>query len=172
MNWLRKFQSLVVVALLAGFLSAGGCGYTHQALYPSGISTVQVKIFENRTFYRDVEFDLTEAIVKEIELKTPYKSKSQDGADTLLEGRIVDIQQKRLSRTSSGGLTQEMEVTVTIDFEWRDLESGKVLRQRSGVADVGTYKPARPIGEPFEVAQHMAVQRVASRIVSAMRDDF
>lgn len=168
----RKCHWLIALVLAGGCGALAGCGYTHQLLYPENISTVQVKIFDNRTFYRGIEFDLTEALIKEIELRTPYKSKSKGGADSVLEGRVVDVQQKRLSRTSTGGLPQEMEVTVVVDFEWRDIQTGKVLRQRAGVSDVGTYKPASEVGEPYEVAQHIAVQRLATRIVSAMRTDF
>ena len=53
--------------------------------------TVSVPIFDNQSFYQDVEFDLTEALVKEIELRTPYKVTGADRADTILQGEIVSV---------------------------------------------------------------------------------
>jgi hypothetical protein len=160
---------MFVVSMMFALL-AGGCGYSHQALYPQDVSTVNVKIFDNRTFYQGVEFDLTEALIKELELRTPYKAVSGSGGDTVLEGEVVSISQSSGSRSGEGGLIEELEVRVTVDFTWRDARSGQVLRERRGVSDIGHYKPAGPVGEPFEVAQHEAVGRMASRIVATLRD--
>ncbi len=169
---MNRTRPLMLACLAVVMFNAVGCGYTHQSTFPDGIGSVQVKMLGNRTFYRGVEFDLTEALVKEIELRTPYKSVSREDADTVIEGTVVDVSQNRLSRTSTGGLPQEMEVKVTVDVEWRDRRSGRVLRRRDGLADVGTYKPAGDVAEPFEIAQHIAVQRLATKIVGVMRDDF
>ncbi len=48
-------------------------GYTTQPTYDPGIRTVYVPIFQNITYARGVEFDLTRAIIREIESKTPFK---------------------------------------------------------------------------------------------------
>jgi hypothetical protein len=42
-------------------------GYTTRPNYDSGIRTVRVPIFKNVTFWRGLEFDLTRAVVREIE---------------------------------------------------------------------------------------------------------
>ena len=165
----QSIKIMLVVSMTLALL-AGGCGYSHKALYPQDVSTVNVKIFGNRTFYQGVEFDLTEAIIKEVELRTPYKAVSGGGGDRVLEGEVVSISQSSGSRSGEGGLIEELEVRVTVDFTWRDAHSGQILRERRGVSDVGHYKPATPVGEPFEVAQHEAVGRMASRIVATMRD--
>lgn len=161
----------LVLALLSTLV---GCGYTHEELFPDDVRTVAVPIFKNRNpqLYRDVEFDLTEALVKEIELRTPYKVTPPDRADTLLEGTIVAVNQRTLSVRREGGLPQEMETRVVVDFQWRSQRDGKTLRQRRGFASVGRYIPAQPVGEFFELAQHEAVQRAARDIVSAMRKDW
>jgi len=161
---------IMLVASMTLTLLVSGCGYSHQALYPQDVSTVNVKILGNATFYQGIEFDLTEALIKEIELRTPYKAVSGGGGDTVLEGEVTEVTQTSGGRSGKGGLIEELEVRVTVDFTWRDARSGEVLRERRGVSDVGHYKPAGPVGEPFEVAQHEAVGRMASRIVATMRD--
>jgi len=153
-------------------LLPAGCGYSSKQLFPREYRTVAVPILANRTFYRGVEFDLTEALVKEIESRTPYKVVAEAGADTIVRGTVVSVSQRTLSTTREGGLSEEMEVRITIDFEWRQARTGAVLKQRQGFEAVGRYLPARGVGEPFSVAQHEAVQRLAQDIVSSFRSDW
>lgn len=155
-----------IVMLLLTAVLLTGCGYSHKTLYPEGVSSVQVKMFGNRTFYRGAEFDLTEALVKEIELRTPYKVVSDSAADTVLEGTIVAINQTRLSRRRDGGLPLEMEMQILVDFTWRNLRTGQVMADRKGLAVVGRYVP--PAGETLSAGQHEAIEKLASRIVGEM----
>jgi len=149
-----------------------GCGYSSKSTFPAEVQTVAVAIFDNRSFYRDVEFDLTEATIKEIELRTPYKVADPGTAQTLLEGTITGISQEMTSRRDPGGLPQEMEVTITADFTWKDQRTGNIIRSRRGIQAVGRYIPTRGVGEAFETGQHVAVARLAGQIVSAMGGDW
>ncbi|MEM1447163.1 MAG: LptE family protein [Planctomycetota bacterium] len=153
-------------------LSTTGCGYSTTELFPEQYRTVAVPIFDNRTFYRGVEFDLTEAIVKEIEQRTPYKITDANVADTLLSGTVTNVAIQELSRTREGGLPQEVKVTVVIDFDWTDQRSGAKLVSRRSFSGVGRYIPTQPVGESFEVGQHAAVQRVARDLISSLRGDW
>src|SRR5262245_11406459 len=95
---------LVVFALapIAGCESAGHfsfLGYTTRPNYDDCIRTVYVPIFENNTFRRGLEFDLTRAVIREIESKTPYKVISdRSRADTELTGTIVGANKILLNR--------------------------------------------------------------------------
>lgn len=160
---------LMLTILAAGLLTA--CGYQHKELFSKAYRTVSVTI-DNRTFYRGVEFDLTEALVKEIELRTPYKVTLADRADTHLSGTVANVMQRTLSHTQDGGLPQEMEIQISVDVNWKDARSGKLLRQRLGLVTVGRYVPTRPVADTFSDAQHTAVANMASEIVSAMREDW
>ena len=163
--------SLLAVALLLVTLS--GCGYAAKEVYPTEVRSVAVPIFENRTFYQGVEFDLTEALIKEIEVRTPYKVIKQGAADTTLIGSIHMIDLNSLSRRSKGGgMPQEVEFRMLIDFEWKNLRTGKILRQRSNFESVGRFVPVRPMGQTLSLGQHQACQNMAKAITSVMRDDF
>jgi len=148
-----------------------GCGYRHQPIFPEDVGTVAVEAFDNRVYYRGVEFYLTEAVKKQIEVRTPYKVTRIEGADTVLTGEIVRIAQSTLSRRRGTGLPQDVEYRVVVNFEWKDLRSGDIIRQRRGMEVVAPYGPARQIGEPQTMGQHRAVQRVAERVVSVMMAD-
>src|SRR5690348_3492496 len=83
-------------ALLLPACEAGGhfnvLGYSSKPLYDTDIHTIRVPIFQNKTFRRGLEFDLTQAVVRAIEAKTPYKVVSCDcDADTELTGTIINV---------------------------------------------------------------------------------
>lgn len=168
-NMARCVGSAVLTLLLLGMT---GCGYSTKELFPQQYTTIASPSFENRTFYRGMEFELAEALAKQIESRTPYKIVAPGAAQTILEGTITNVEQTRLSRRRPGGMPQEVEVTVTADFVWKDLTSGEVLADRRGFVSVGRYVPTAGINEPFEVAQHQALQQMAADIVSALRSDW
>jgi len=166
----RSTESRVMVVVLAlSLLTIPGCGYTTKEIYPKQYSTVAVPMFENRTFYRGVEFDLSEALVKEIQSRTPYKVVSPSVADTMLTGTITSIEQDTLSRTADAALPQQQEVSVRLDFEWKNLDTGRTLGSRQGFEAVGRYVPTRPVRQPLETARQRAVQTLADEIVSTMQ---
>lgn len=165
---------LCALLALAGCASPNGsvAGYTSSELYDQSIRTVALPIFQNRSFYRGMEFALTEALQKEIEHRTPYKVTRPGGADTILSGSIVSVDQRLLSRGLGAGLAQEVQVVVALSFEWKDLRSGEIIRRRSRLEGSGEFIPSRGVGEPVEVARHEAVDELSREIVSLMRGDW
>ncbi len=160
----------MLMSLLAAL--AGCAGYSAAPLYRQDVNTVAVDILANRSFYRGVEFDVSEALVKEIEAHTPYKVVAHGAADTLMTGTIRSVDQGVLSRTRDGGVPQEVQVTVVAGFEWKDQRSGQVIRKRGSVTGTGEYIPTMPVGEPFEIARHRAAAELARQVVSIMRSDW
>lgn len=176
MKLVRRIRYLCIV--LAGCVIAGGCssststGFKPAEFVAPDAKTISVPIFANDSFYRGVEFDLTEALIKEIELRTPYKVVRGTAADTTLTGNVRAVKQRVLSRAFEGGIGQEIQVSVAANFEWLDMRSGKVLRKRSRVIGTGEYIPARAVGEPLQTGVHDAVSEIARDIVSTMYSDW
>ena len=158
--------------LLLACLALGGCGYGTGGLYPDDVQTVAVPVFANATAYSEFEFLLTEALKKQIEAKTPYKVTGSAAADTILSGRIVRVDQRLLGRQVRAGLPQELEVSVTLDFEWKNQLTGQSIRQRRGFTRVGRYVVAAPVAEPLAAGLAQAADRVAEAIVAAMSLDW
>ena len=74
-------------------LTSVGCtGYQlgNQTLFRPDIRTVHVPIVQSESFRRGLGERLTEAIVKEIELRTPYKVVDASNADSIFQARLVD----------------------------------------------------------------------------------
>jgi hypothetical protein len=163
------------LALLT-FLTLGGCA-TYQignkSLYPAEVRTVYVPMFESVSFRRNLGERLTEAVMKEIELKTPYKVVSDPNADSILSGRIVE-EGKNVLIGSRRDDPRELQYNIRVDVSWTDRQ-GKMLRDTStvplpseivSVEGTGNFVPT--VGQSVATAQQQAIQRVAEQIVSLM----
>ena len=165
----RLAIALLATAMTAGCASDPTAGYASTSLWPSRYRSVAVPIFENDTMTRQMEFMLTEAIVREIQARTPYRIAPEASADTLLRGRIRKVTLQGLSQSRTTGLTQEMLVKVVIDFEWSDQASGRRIMARENFAADGLFVPSRPASEPLDVGQFAVVQQLADDIVDEMQ---
>src|SRR5262249_3255596 len=102
-------------------------GYTTKPNYDTGIKTVRVPIFQNRTFRQGLEVHLTRAVVREIERTTPYKVVSaNEPADTELCGTIFLANKMILNRNQLNEI-REAETSLGVELVWRDLRTGKIL---------------------------------------------
>jgi hypothetical protein len=160
--------------LLLGWLS-GCAGYQigNQSLYPPDIHTVYVPIFESRSFRRDLGERLTEAVAKEIELKTPFKVVSDPNADSVLSGRIVDERKSVLVPDLTGD-ARELQVGMKVEVSWCD-RKGRMLRDvksvplPSEITDVNATANLVPeVGQSVATAQQQAICRLAEQIVGLM----
>ena len=79
------------ICILQCLLLSGCVGYQvgTGSLYAPDVATVYVPMIESDSYRRDLGERLTEAVVKEIELKTPYKVVSTPDADSMLSARLL-----------------------------------------------------------------------------------
>jgi len=149
-------------------------GYTAQSQYRTGIQTVEVPIWTRGkdVYRRDLEIDLTAALVKRIELDTPYKVTKKNRADTKLMGSIERITQRVLSFNPDTGQPREKEVTFSVSFKWTDLRTGKVLVKRKDFDVAVVYLPDAPYNENFFLGSQKLMDKLARRIVETMETDW
>jgi outer membrane lipopolysaccharide assembly protein LptE/RlpB len=173
MKTARIVAGAVLASAAAGL--AGGCGYSFQSLYPENVRTVSVPMWHRgRDVYRrGLEMRLTEALVKQIELRTPYKVTHRAAdPDTELTGTITRVEQSVLSRNPDTGRPRELELTVTVSFAWRDLRSGETIVERSNFPVTGRYITHAPFSEDFFQGSEDVINRLARRIVEEMESPF
>ena len=81
-----------LLGLLACWTLLGGCASYRvgaTSLYAPDVTTVYVPMIESDSFRRELGEQLTEAVIKEIELKTPFKVVGTPDADSILSARLV-----------------------------------------------------------------------------------
>jgi hypothetical protein len=172
----RAFRhgSLAVAGMVA--LALGGCaGYQigNRSLYPSHIETVYVPTVDASSFRRDLGERLTEAIVKEIELKTPYKVVSTPNADSMLTA-YISTEGKQVVAENRYDDPRQVEVNMQVQVTWTD-RRGQMLRPATAVAlptdsavVTASADMTAEMGQTVATAQQTAIQRAAEQIVGMM----
>ena len=147
------FPSIILAALIAlavtlvpGCASSPNQGYAFDSTFDESINTIAIPIFRNETTSRGIEVQLTEAIMKQVSQRTPWRLTPSDRADTTLVGVVTGTTLRALSDDPQTGLVQEQAVQITIRFEWRDNRSGEILVApfASGDVDGNRPGPSRP----------------------------
>jgi len=162
-------SALLSAAVLPSCASDPTLGYSTASSWPASYRSVAVPIFVNDTFDRDIEFELADALVKEIESRTPYVVSTSARADTTLIGRISGVRRDQLSKSRLTGLSEEVIVSVTVDFDWKDARTGETIRSRKDFTASALFTPSAPSGEPIELAQFGVIERLAKDIVNELR---
>lgn len=159
---------LPVLALLMA-----GCGYTVGNGFSPEIQTVAVPVFENDTFRRGLEFQLTEAVQKQIQNRTPYRLARGDNADTRLTGRIVQVRKDVLGENNNDD-PRQLQFSVFVRVTWENLRTGEILaRQEVPVAPeaiplISQAGFAPEVGQSQASATQTALDQMARDIVNLM----
>jgi hypothetical protein len=150
--------------------STGNAGYKWSSLYREDVNTVAVPVFANKDFRRGIEFRLTESVVKQMQVHSPYRVAPRERADTILEGEIVSVDLSTLSRDVRTSIPQEQLYVMTLNFRWKDLRSGRILVERKGYQQTAPFYG--PLGEGEFVGSQSAIERLALAIVQELQADW
>jgi hypothetical protein len=165
---------LSVVSLLSSAL-LGGCGastgYSNASLFPSDVNSVYVEMFDNRSFRRGIEFTLTDALAKRVEVDTPYKIvSSRDRADSVMSGQIMAAGETILTIERDVGRALEKEVALTAVVNWKNLKDGRLMLNSRTVTATATYSGFQ--GQDFTYASSIAANNLARSIVELMKNQW
>jgi len=169
----RRMLVLVCTCALAllFIFDLGGCtemsGYSNRSLFPQDVGSVCLEMFENQSFRRGIEYELTDALAKRIEAATPYKIiSSKDRADTLLTGQIVLVGESVLTVERESGLPLEKELMLRAVVNWKNLKTGELIIDNQSVTSEATYSAYQD--QDFTYASALAANNLAKRIVELM----
>jgi len=155
-------------ALVTFIFAFSGCaGYSNESMFPQDVSSVCLEMFDNQTFRRGLEYELSDALAKRIEAQTPYKIiSSRDRADTVISGLIVSIGESALSTERELGGVLEKEVQVEAVVNWKNLKTGELLIDNETVSAEAAYSPRQ--SQDFSYASALAANNLARKIVELM----
>ena len=169
---IRQFRSICLIpALIAAAFVLTGCddsgGYSTKPLFSNEIRSVYVKMFDNKTFERGVEYELTDALAKRIEADTPYKVVSSlDRADSVISGYIGRAGRSILSTERETGRPLEREIVFTATVDWKNLKTGQFLLEGKKATAAATYSEWQNQGIAY--GSSLAANKLAERIVELM----
>ena len=160
-----SFRQLTCIIVLFALIS--GCGYTSKSLISRKINSIYIPIFENDTFRRGLEFDLTTALKDEIMSKTKLRILQKDRADTILTGKIVKLTEGMLSSNRADNIV-ESRVTISVDIKLVDRITGRTLIEEKGLKQSAEFIVKR--GENIKTASQESLANLAEVIVYHLQE--
>lgn len=159
-------------------LATAGCGYHVRFPLPPHVKTFHVDIFTNRTLERNLDFEFTQALIREIQAKTRLRLVPAAQADLVITGEVDDLERDFLRRR-----TFKHPDDVDVGGTRRRLEHQSEVRHRLyvNVAMVDrkqnvTFSEGKRItrrvefrldsGETARMARDELVRELARRVVS------
>jgi hypothetical protein len=168
----RLMGKLLVVCLL---LQSGCMSYRvgNQSLYRSDVKTVFIPMIRNDSFRPDLGVRLTEAIQKQIELRTPYKIVTRETADSTLTCRITGDSKRVITETTTDE-PRALEEIVNVEAVWIDRRGMVLMENRflppgeTALLFTRSVDFVPEAGQTLVSAQQRAIERLADIIVGQM----
>lgn len=163
------FRLLSVLAIV----SLPGCGYMLGNGFSPDIKTVSVPVFENDTFRRGLEYQLTESVQKFIMSQTPYRLARDADADTRLTGRIVQVRKDVLGENNNDD-PRQLQFSIMVRVTWENLRTGEILAQQevpvapAAIPLLTQAGFAPELGQSQATATQTAIDQMARQIVNLM----
>jgi hypothetical protein len=144
-----------------------GCGYSLGYRVADGVVTIAIPIFNNHTFplRREIEYQLTDAMRREIQVRTQLVLTDESSADMVIYGTIKRFREQVVSEDRFDQVI-ESNIDVVVELVVEDLRHGK--RSVLTVPRIQPFSIER--GETFEQAQVRALEAVAQRLVTRLED--
>ena len=164
------FLSLIFLTSLPGCASYQ---LGNRSLYRPDIRTIHVPVAESDSFRRYLGERLTEQLVKEIELKTPYKVVGAAEADSVLSARIISDSKKVLSENRFDE-PRDIETDFFVQVSWVDRRGDIIMSHNDipvqplllNVSQTSSFVPEA--GQSLATAHQEAIHRLAEQIVGQM----
>jgi len=164
-------SSLVFCTAISGCGRGGLKGYSNDWIYPKGVTTVYVEMFDTGSFRRGYEYVLTDAICKRIEAQTPYKIVSDmDRADTVLSGQLLGISSSVLATERFSSTPLESEANAIVTVNWKNLRTGELLINNERTHAFASFSTR--LGQDFDYGAKVAVNRAAQKVVELMEESW
>jgi hypothetical protein len=169
------------VLLLAGLVAApcvaitGCAGYQVGAasLYRADVRTIYVPIVRNDTWRPQLGVELTEAIQKAIQERTPFRIVNDPSADSVLTCRLVDETKRVITETKTDE-PRALRSKISVQLTWVDRQNNVLIENRFIPTDDVAFLFSQSVdfvpeaGQSISTAQLRSIQRLADEIVGQM----
>jgi len=166
------------IGLCALQLALPGCASYQvgtRSLYAPDVATVYVPMIESLSYRRDLGERLTEAVIKEIQLKTPFTVVNTPNADSILSARILDDSRRTLAENAFDD-PRVSETSIDAEVTWINRRRQPIVQPQTisvppelvNVSADSTLIPEA--GQSVATSQQQAIERLAQQIVSLMEE--
>lgn len=172
-TWLLARRFLLAAWFAAALSGCTAYRFGAASLYHPGIRTIHVPVVRNETFRHDLGVRLTEALVREIEMRTPYKVTGDPWADSVLQIRVVSEGKLVLTETADDD-PRALDAAILVEALWTDRQGESLMSNRlqpTGIPSVQFGQDSRFVpeaGQSIGSATQAVIEELAQRIVSEM----
>jgi hypothetical protein len=170
---LSRFVGLILMTALMQSCGCAAYRFGHQTMYRPDIRTVHVPVFRSESLRRNLSERVTEAVIKEIEQRTPYKVVAGANADSVLMGQITH-ESKRVIANNRYNDARDIETELTVEVVWTNrhgellMQSGSLPLPQMEVEVLAQSQFLPEAGQSLATAQQAAIERLARDIVNQM----
>lgn len=164
---MRTFTLFAILLVTASQMGCAGYHLGNQFLYRGDIRTVHVMMFESDSNRRYLGQRLTEAIIKEVQQRTPLTITDPQITDSLIRGRIIR-DTKQVEGENRFDEPRALEVGWIVEIDWVDRIGTPLMeRQTIRVTENDVFIPEG--GQSLTTSQQAIVERISRQVVSQMQ---
>ncbi|MBM4055934.1 MAG: hypothetical protein FJ264_14975 [Planctomycetes bacterium] len=167
--FIRRYFSLSALALLMVCFVIVGCGYSSKSLLRSNVRSIYIPIFDNDTFRRGYEFDLTRAVRDQILIRTRLRIVDKDEADSILLGKISSVTENVLIEDRKDNIV-ESRVAIRADIRWVDTRTGRTIFERKNIRGTSEFIVLR--NETLTSSSNESFVGLAQSIVESLEEEW
>ena len=166
-----RMRRVALAALLC--IPAGGCGYMLGSPNARNVRSVHVPVFTTDIDRRGLEYQLTEAVQREIKQRTHFRIEDAALADTVLRGHIVHATKNVLGETMIDD-PRELQFQLAVRVTWEDRRTGNIIAQNRITPDslarhlVSDANFAPEVGHSLATVTQEVTREMGARIVDMM----
>ncbi len=164
----RRFATVCALVVACGVVV--GCGYSTRRLndFPSA-RTVAVVPFTNTGFRRDLELELTQAVVREVRARTDFAIGHPSRADLIIRGSTTP--EEAATGLGPDGLVFQRRLLGTLEVEVVDRARDKVVRRATLTANE-EFRPHLPSEGLDTTAREAWTRHMAERVAQLLERGF
>lgn len=168
-----KFTRLSLAAAVAVVaLIAAGCGYRTTSRTAKDIKSIHVPFFVNETPEPNLEVTVTETIIQDLLDDNTLKVVGKDNADAILEGRIVEFQNRPFSYNDDLR-AEEYHVSVRVVVSLYNRKTNAAIWKDRSMAGTASYFVEQvENGNTFDEAVDEAIKQITERILNLTTQDW
>ncbi|MFH1998104.1 MAG: LPS assembly lipoprotein LptE [Planctomycetota bacterium] len=152
---------------MAVLFSISGCsGWSMGPFTIEGLTRVYVPYFENETFYREVELDLTRQVISRIQQRADLDLADENSAELIIKGRIISYQLNVLSEDATDTVLSES-AQIGVHIMVYRASDHKVLRDII-LYDSEVYNQL--LNQTLETARSQSFVRLSQKIVALLEE--
>jgi riboflavin biosynthesis pyrimidine reductase len=142
-------------------------------LYRADVRTIYVPIVRNDTWRPQLGVELTEAIQKAIQERTPFRIVNDPSADSVLTCRLVDETKRVITETGTDD-PRALRTNLSVRLTWVDRQNNVLMENRFIPTDDVAFLFSKSVdfvpeaGQSISTAHLRAIQRLADEIVGQM----